>query len=54
MVTGSFVGEPIFTAANGDQIFGTYTGQVAPTPNPNVVTYTEVLTINGGTGHSAE
>lgn len=50
-VTGSFVGEPIFTAANGDQLFGTYTGQVAPTPDPNVVTYTEVLTISGGTGH---
>jgi hypothetical protein len=50
-VTGSFVGEPVFSAANGDRLFGTHTGQVASTPNPNVVTYTEVLTISGGTGH---
>lgn len=50
-MTGSFVGEPVSSAANGDRLFGTHTGRVASTPNPNVVTYSEVLTISVGTGH---
>ena len=48
--TGTFAGHPIFTAADGDQLWGHYTGQVAPTSDPNVIAYTEILTITGGTG----
>jgi hypothetical protein len=47
---GAFAGEPIFTTANGDQLWGSYKGQVAPTSDPNVITYTETLTITGGSG----
>lgn len=49
-VTGTFVGDPIFTAADGDQLWGHYTGQVAPTSDPDVIAYVEALTITGGTG----
>lgn len=48
--TGTFTGDPTFTAANGDQLWGSYEGQVAPTSDPNVITYTETLTISGGSG----
>jgi hypothetical protein len=48
--TGGFAGEPLFTAADGDQLWGHYTGQVAPTADPNVILYTETLSITGGSG----
>lgn len=51
--TGSFKGTPTFIAANGDRLFGTYTGQVAATLDINVVTYREQLLIKGGTGRFA-
>jgi hypothetical protein len=52
-VTGAFSGLPIITAANGEQLFGTYTGQVAPTGDPGVVSYVEQMAIAGGTGRFA-
>jgi len=52
-VTGAFSGEPTVTAANGDQLFGTYSGQVSSTSDPNVITYEEQLTVSGGTGRFA-
>lgn len=48
--TGTFSGDPTFSAANGDQLWGSYKGQVAPTSDPNVITYIETLTITGGSG----
>lgn len=53
-VTGAFSGVPIITAANGEQLFGTYTGQVAPTGNPAVVSYVEQMSISGGTGRFSD
>lgn len=41
-----------FTAANGDTVFGTISGQAAFTP-PNVLTIMEIATIEGGTGRFA-
>jgi len=43
--TGTFT----FTAANGDQLFTTFVG-VADTIEPGVISFTETLTIVGGTG----
>jgi hypothetical protein len=51
--TGVFGGMPTFTSANGDELWGNYTGQVAPTSDPDVITYTETLTITGGSGRFA-
>lgn len=53
-VTGAFSGVPIITAANGEQLFGTYTGQVAPTSDPAVVSYVEQMSISGGTGRFSD
>jgi hypothetical protein len=47
--TGTFV----FTAANGDTVFGTISGQATFTP-PNVLTIEEKAIITGGTGRFAE
>jgi hypothetical protein len=52
-ITGAFTGVPTISTANGDELFGTYSGQVAPTSDPDVVTYTESLVISGGTGRFA-
>jgi len=46
--SGTFV----FTAANGDTLFGTISGQATFTP-PNVLTIAETGTITGGTGRFA-
>lgn len=51
--TGAFAGTPTLTAANGDTIVGSYSGQVFPTDDPNVITYEEELVITGGTGRFA-
>ena len=41
------------TAANGDKVFGTFSGQALPTDDPNVVTYEDPGVITGGTGRFA-
>ena len=46
---GSFT----LTAANGDTVFGTYSGQVSPTADPNVIVYDDPGVITGGTGRFA-
>ena len=49
-LSGTFAGTSTMTAANGDEIDGTYEGQVSATTDPNVITYQEELELNGGTG----
>ncbi|HKZ21333.1 MAG TPA: hypothetical protein VJQ57_14635 [Acidimicrobiia bacterium] len=49
-VAGTFVGEPTFIAANGDELWGTYSGSVGGTSDPAVITYSESLIVSGGTG----
>jgi len=51
--TGGFAGAPMLIAASGDRITGTYVGTVAPTGDPDVIRYDEVVTITGGTGRFA-
>ena len=52
--TGAVTGGTFtLTAANGDQVFGTFSGQAVPTDNPNVVTYEDPGVITGGTGRFA-
>jgi hypothetical protein len=46
---GSFT----LTAANGDMIFGTYSGHVLPTDDPNVIVFEDPGVITGGTGRFA-
>ena len=41
------------TAANGDKVFGTHSGQALPTDDPNVVHYEDPGVITGGTGRFA-
>jgi hypothetical protein len=41
------------TAANGDMVLGTYSGQSLPTDDPNVVTFDDPGVITGGTGRFA-
>ena len=41
------------TAANGDKVFGTYSGQAVPTDDPNVVNFKDPGVITGGTGRFA-
>src|SRR5262249_45082789 len=48
MGSGTF----LFTAANGDTVFSTISGQATFTP-PNVLTIKEIGTITGGTGRFA-
>ena len=50
--TGSGSGIFLFTAANGDAVFGTISGQATFTP-PNVLSIVEIATIAGGTGRFA-
>lgn len=50
--TGMGTGTFLFTAANGDTVFGTATGQATFTP-PNVLTIGEIAIIDGGTGRFA-
>jgi hypothetical protein len=50
--TGVGSGTFVFTAANGDTVYGTISGQAAFTP-PNVFSITETATITGGTGRFA-
>ena len=40
-------------AANGDKVFGTYSGQAVPTDDPNVVHFEDPGAITGGTGRFA-
>jgi hypothetical protein len=42
-----------FTAANGDTIFGTYSGHLVPTATPGVFEVDGEFTIEGGTGRFA-
>ena len=51
--SGVFSGTPTFTAANGDTIVGTYSGQVFGTDDPDVILYEEELRITDGTGRFA-
>ena len=41
------------TAATGDKVFGTFTGQASPTDDPNVIRYDDPGVITGGTGRLA-
>lgn len=50
--TGMGSGIFLFTAANGDTVFGTISGQATFTP-PNVLAIVELATITGGTGRFA-
>jgi hypothetical protein len=49
ITAGSFT----LTAANGDTIFGTYSGQAGPTGDPSVVAFDDPGVITGGTGRFA-
>jgi hypothetical protein len=42
-----------FVAANGDQLFATFTGEVGPSGTPGVLVAKETATITGGTGRFA-
>jgi hypothetical protein len=50
--TGVGSGTFVFTAANGDTVYGTINGQAAFTP-PNVLSIAETATVTGGTGRFA-
>jgi hypothetical protein len=50
--TGMGSGTFLFTAANGDTVFGTISGKATFTP-PNVLTIVETAIITGGTGRFA-
>ena len=41
------------TAADGDTVFGTFSGQSGPTADPGIVTYDDPGVITGGTGRFA-
>jgi hypothetical protein len=46
-------GSLTLTAANGDTVFGTYSGQVFPTGDQNVIVFEDPGVITGGTGRFA-
>ena len=49
--TGAVTGGTFtLTAADGDAVFGTFSGQAVPTDDPNVVNYDDPGVITGGTG----
>jgi hypothetical protein len=52
VLTGSSTGAATFTAANGDTLTASITGQSTPT-SPGVLSILEVYTITGGTGRFA-
>ena len=53
--TGAVTGGTFtLTAANGDMLFGTYSGQAFPTGDPNVLTYEDPGVVTGGTGRFAD
>ena len=47
---GTFAGAATITAADGATLSGHYSGTVAGTADPNVITYAEDFVIDGGTG----
>jgi hypothetical protein len=47
-------GSYVFTAANGDTLTATFTGQATPTATPGVLTIEETATITGGTGRFSD
>ncbi len=49
VTAGSFT----LTAANGDMVFGTYSGQASPPDDPNVLAFEDPGVITGGTGRFA-
>jgi hypothetical protein len=52
--TGAVTGGTFtLTAASGDKVFGTYSGQAVPTDDPDVVAYEDPGVITGGTGRFA-
>jgi hypothetical protein len=51
--THAAVGSYEFTAANGDTLTATFTGQSSPTATPGVIYIEEIATITGGTGRFA-
>jgi hypothetical protein len=52
--TGAVTGGTFtLTAANGDTIFGTFSGQTVPTDSPNVIRFDDPGVITGGTGRFA-
>ena len=53
MATGVGSGSSIFTAGNGDQLFGNFNVQVTPTGNPGQVALSGLLLFAGGTGQFA-
>ena len=53
--TGAVTGGTFtLTAADGDTIFGTFSGQAVPTDDPDVVNYEDPGVITGGTGRFAD
>jgi hypothetical protein len=52
-VPPSAAGSYQFTAANGDTLYASFTGQSMPTPTPGVLYIVEAATITGGTGRFA-
>jgi hypothetical protein len=48
-VAGTFSGSASMTAADGSRLTGAYSGNVAPTDDPDVIVYDEILTVSGGT-----
>ena len=50
IATGSYV----FTAANGDTLSATFTGQATLTSTPGLLTIVETATITGGTGRFSD
>jgi hypothetical protein len=52
--TFTFTGGVItWTAANGDELHGTYSGSLAPTPDPIILQITGAFEFSGGTGRLA-
>jgi hypothetical protein len=50
LVNQAATGSIEFTAANGDRLYATFTGQGFSTPIPGVLATVETATITGGTG----
>jgi len=53
--TGAVTGGTFtLTAADGDTIFGTFSGQAVPTDDPDIANYEDPGVITGGTGRFAD